>query len=353
MSSIRPSNGRKLPEPTRNSYPTHLGRPVRVRNPCVFVVGCPRSGTTLVQRMLDSHPQLAVANDTHFIPVAIKGLAPCADPPLTPAITRLVQSYRTRGGMGFERMALPEDAVPAAAATATSYSEFVSALYSRLAEQRGKPWAGEKTPDYVRCLPLLTTLFPWTRVVHVIRDGRDVTLSLVDWARQKRRRGPARTRLWELNPIAASALWWNWQVSSGLHDAAAVGSAYSEVRYEALVADPEQTLRELCDFLELPYDPAMLNYHAEREKRPDDPAVGSSAQLPPTQGLRDWRTQMSVHDAELVEALTGELLSDLGYERVFPKISRPARDEAKVCRKRWARKIARRTTRDLAGRRVV
>ena len=45
------------------------------RSPYVFVIGCPRSGTTLLQRMLDSHPQLAVANDTHFIPRAIKHLS--------------------------------------------------------------------------------------------------------------------------------------------------------------------------------------------------------------------------------------------------------------------------------------
>jgi hypothetical protein len=295
--------------------------------------------------MLDNHPQLAVANDTHFIPEAIRGSAPREDLPLTRAVARRALRFRTRGGMGLDRLALPEGAPEAAAAGARTYPEFVGALYSRLADQRGKPWAGEKTPDYVRCMPLLKTLFPWALFVHVVRDGRDVTLALADWARQKRgeprRRGPARTRLWETSPVAACALWWNWQVGTGLRDAPKLGDAYREVRYEALVADPEGTLAEVCDFLELPYDREMLNYHAEREKRPDDPAVGSSARLPPTAGLRNWHTQMSVHDAELVEALTGDLLAHLGYERAFRKISRPLRKEAKWYGRRWGRKIAR------------
>jgi len=65
--------------------------------------------------------------------------------------------------------------------TAT-YREFVTALYDTFAHQNGKPLAGEKTPDYVRRLPLLHALFPWSRSVHIVRDGRNVALSLIDWA---------------------------------------------------------------------------------------------------------------------------------------------------------------------------
>jgi Sulfotransferase family len=313
----------------------------------VFVVGCPRSGTTLLQRMLDAHSQLAVANDTHFIPAALKGLDPRADLPLTREIVDRVARFRTGGGMGVHRLGLPEDAVAVAAKGARTYPELVSALYLRLADLRGKAWAGEKTPDYVRHLLLLHTLFPWAKFVHLIRDGRDVTLALVDWAHDKRTgrlRGPARSKLWHTNPVAASALWWKWQVDSGKRDAGEVGSRYLEVRYEALVSRPEETLREVVDFLELPFDAGMLAYHVGRTRA--KPGLGTNkAWLPPTQGVRDWRTQMSAHDVELVEALAGDLLSELGYERAFPKISPPVRAEAKQHRKRWARKVARRTAR--------
>jgi hypothetical protein len=250
------------------------------RNPYVFVVGCPRSGTTLLQRMLDAHPHLAVANDTHFIPAAIGRRTPHRDLPLTPEIIERVRRFRTRGGMGFHRLGLPEGALESAASEAATYPELVAGLYARLAHLHGKRFAGEKTPDYVRYLPLLNALFPWAKVVHLIRDGRDVTLALLDWAQEKktgRLRGPARARLWQESPLAACALWWNWQVGSGRRDAPALGDSYREVRYETLV-----------------------------------------------------------------EVLTGDLLSNLGYERAFRKPSRESRTEAKAYRKRWARKIARR-----------
>lgn len=312
------------------------------RNPYVFVVGCPRSGTTLLQRMLDNHPQLAVANDTHFVPAALKGVTPRPGLPLTQEIVERVRHFRTRAGKGFDRLELPADALDRAAASAGTYPELVRALYSEFAELRGKPLAGEKTPDYVRHLLLLRALFPWAKVVHLIRDGRDVSLALLDWAQDGK--GPGRLKLWHENPTAACALWWHWQVSAGRQDSGIFGSAYHEVRYETLVASPDETLRELADFLELPFDDRMLTYHLGRTRtKPGLPT--NKAWLPPTPGVRDWRAQLPPHDVELVEALVGDLLDDLGYERAFPKISPFVRDQANGYREWWARKLARRRER--------
>lgn len=325
---------------------------VRSGNPYVFVVGCPRSGTTLLQRMLDNHPQLAVANETEFIAAAIKGIRPRRDLPLTAELVEHVREFRTRGGRGFDRLGLPEGALESAAAGARTYPELVEALYSQFAQRRAKEYAGEKTPDYVRHLSLLHTLFPRAKVVHVIRDARDVTLALLDWADDSRvgySRGPARFPLWRTSPVATSALWWSWQVECARRDAAALGANYTELRYETLVADPETTLRQLVAFLELQFDGQMLAYHLRREARPDDPRPGESAWLPVTARTRHWRTQMSPHDVELIEALVGPLLNDLDYERGFRKISQPVKTEAKAYRKRWAKKLARREARQLSS----
>jgi sulfotransferase family protein len=321
-------------------------------NPYVFVVGCPRSGTTLLQRMLDSHPQLAVANEPEFIAAAINGMRPRRDLLVTAEIVERIRKVRTRGGRGFQRLGLPAGALESAAAATRTYPELVAALYSRFAQLRAKEYAGEKTPAYVQHLSLLHTLFPQAKFVHVIRDGRDVTLALLDWAhdpRTGRLRGPARFPLWHTSPVAASALWWSWLVESGRRAAEELGSSYSEVRYEPLVADPETTLRELVDFLELPFDEQMLAYHLRREARPDDPRPGESAWLPVTARIRDWRTQMPAHNVELVEALVGPLLTDLGYERAFRKPSRPVRTEAKGYSKQWTKKLALREARRLSS----
>jgi hypothetical protein len=304
-------------------------------NPYLFVVGCPRSGTTLLQRMLDHHPLLAVSNDPHFIPYGINGAAEGVDPPVTPALVERLLGYRT-----FARLAIPEPEVREAASRARTYSELVGELYSTFARLRGKALAGEKTPRYVRFLPLLDSLFPWARTIHLVRDGRDVALSTLEWARADR--GPGRFRLWRDEPIAVAALSWRWHVTTGRRDGSELGARrYREIRYEELVARTEPTLREVAAFLGLPFAHEMLGYHEGRVREAPELSA-KDAWLPPTAGLRDWRVQMEPGDVELYEAIAGDLLELLGYERAFPRVSPPVRERAERCREAWIAEVAER-----------
>ena len=307
--------------------------------PFVFAVGCPRSGTTLLQRMLDHHPMLAIANDTHFIPKVVDPEG--ADVRLSPEMVDRVLAYHR-----FPRLGLPEASVRLAAARSETYAQFVSSLYAEFGARRGKPLAGEKTPDYVRYLPLLGRLFPWARFIHLIRDGRDVALSAVQWARPHK--GPGRFAMWEEEPVAVCALWWRWQVSAGRSNGIELGPLYHEVRYEQLVADPAGTASRLCRFVDLPFSPKMLAFHAGKTK--DEPGLSAKkAWLPPTQGLRDWRTQMIERDVALFEALAGDLLLSLGYRRATAAPSRDIASLADRCRGRWDAEMQQRETRRRAA----
>ncbi len=308
------------------------------QNPYLFIVGCPRSGTTLLQRMLDHHPLLAVANDTHFIPKAIRGVSEPGDLPLTADLISAVCNYHR-----FFRLRLSEADVLRAAENSCTYREFVSALYSEYGKLRQKPFAGEKTPDYVKRLPLLHALFPWVKTVHIIRDGRDVALSTLQWAQPDK--GPGKFQLWAKEPVAVCALWWGWQVSTGQGSGADLGSErYHEVRYEKLVVQPEEVLHEITNFLKLPFAPEMLTYH-EGKVSSDSSLSAKKAWLPPTRGVRNWRSQMSARDLELFEALAGDLLSDLGYERAFNAISPTIAELAEECRAWWKTEMMRRSAR--------
>jgi Sulfotransferase family len=291
--------------------------------------------------MLDHHPLLAVSNDPHFVPFA-PGVRDGLDPPVTPALVDWLLGYRT-----FRRLGLDEAAVRAAAADSRTYTELVGALYDALGRARRKPLAGEKTPRYVRYLPLLHSLFPWAKTLHLVRDGRDVALSTLEWARADR--GPGRFQLWRSQPLAVCALSWRWHVSTGRRDGTPLGSSYySEVRYEQLVTSTEQTLRGIAAFLELPYAPEMLDFH--RGKTRTDPDLSAKdAWLPPTPGLRDWRAQMAPRDVELYEAIAGDLLSLLGYERAFGAISDEVATLALSCREDWEAELEERR-RGLAAR---
>ena len=298
-------------------------------NPYVFVVGCPRSGTTLLQRMLDNHPQLAVANDSHFIPRVIKDRpAGIVNPPLTPTLVEYARTYHR-----FYRLGLDAREVEWAAHGAPTYRAFVGRLYDAYAGKRGKPFAGEKTPDYCRHIPLLHALFPRARFIHIIRDGRDVALSTMEWANEDK--GPGKLELWRTDPLATCALWWRRQVSIGCHDGRPLGpETYTEVRYEALVQDPEPELRRLSGFLDLEYSPEMAHFFEGRTKR--KPGLSAKkAWLPATPGLRDWRDQMDASDETVFELLTDDLLRDLNLPMNAPRLRHTHRLRADRARIIW------------------
>ena len=85
----------------------------------------------------------------------------------------------------------------------------------------------------------------------------------------------------------------------------------------------------------------MAAYH-EGKARPAPGRSAKSAWLPPTPGLRDWRAQMAGRDVELFEALAGDLLSSLGYERAVPSTSLEMAEAARACLRRWEAETARR-----------
>jgi len=308
--------------------PETTGRVTPV-NPFVFVVGCPRSGTTLLQRMLDSHPQLAVANDTHFITRAAKRvLRKDPRPALTAELVGAVKSYRR-----FYRMGLEDAEVDDAAVNCPDYAEFVSRLYALRGQKKQKPLSGEKTPDFCRKIPVLHSLFPLARFVHIIRDGRNTALSTLEWASASK--GPGRWSLWGEDPLGTCALWWRWQAGAGLRDGNTLGSAhYLQVSYEDLVANPAKKLQSIALFLGIPYTNDMVNYHAGKTR--DAPGLSAkSAWLPPVKNLRDWRKDMPVEDIGVFESIAGGLLRRNGYTCLGNKQTDMVLSRVRRCEEWW------------------
>lgn len=286
------------------------------RNPFVFIVGCPRSGTTLLRRMVNAHPQIAITRETHWISRWFKtrtGLTPegMVTPELIPS---LFQYHR------FPALSLAREEVERLTASGDplSYADFVTALFDLHGKKQGKPLVGDKTPGYVRNIPLLHSLWPKVRFVHLIRDGRDVCLSMRHWRMAERALGNYPT--WAEDPVSTIALWWEWHVRLGrLGGLSLAPGQYWELRYESLVSQPEKACMALCNYLEIPFDGAMLRYN-EGRTRECHKLSANKAWLPPTPGLRDWRSQMDPHDLERFEAVASELLDELDYPR---GISRP------------------------------
>jgi hypothetical protein len=202
-----------------------------------------------------------------------------------------------------------------------TYADFVQGIFDLYGHRQGKRLVGEKTPGYVRSITTLHSLWPRARFIHILRDGRDVCLSILAWRRADRAAG--RFPTWAEDPVMTTAFFWDWNVRLGRERGAALGAElYREVSYEALVTQPADECAVLCQFLHLPYDGNMLRYH-EGLTRLEPGLDAKAAWLPPTAGLRDWRRQMAATDVECFEAAAGDLLDELGYDRAYPS---PAAD---------------------------
>jgi hypothetical protein len=280
-------------------------------NPYVFFVGCPRSGTTLLRRIGDAHPELAITRELHWLPSFWEErIGITSDGFVTPKLVDRLLADRRFRRLGVDEgtlSALVKDSRP------KHYARLVTELFDLHGKARGKRLVGEKTPRYVHQLPTLHALWPHAKVVHLIRDGRDVCLSVLDW-----QKGARNFSTWEADPVSTTALFWEWNVRLGREMSARLGaSRYLELRYESLIEAPEGQCRALCAFLGVRYDAAMLRFHEGRTR--EDPRLDAKkAWLPVTRGLRSWKTQMSGADVVRFEAAAGALLADLGYERLAP-----------------------------------
>lgn len=321
--------------------PVRSARRVRPGNkdskpcPLVFVVGCPRSGTTMLERMLDAHHELAMAHETHWVTKCAKRRRDLTrEGYLRPeTLDRLYADKR------FTRMAPPREQIERLMQQRPlKYRRFVRLVFDHYRMTRGKRFVGDKsTGGYLRNIDRLHEVCPDSRIVHLVRDGRDVCLSMLNWPKNARAAG--RFPMFADDPVATTAAWWQWHVRAGLERGRLLDAqTFCELRYEDLVREPERTCASLCAFLGLEPDPAMARFHAGRSK-PGPGKSANAAWLAPTPGLRDWRTQMPDEQIEMFEAIAGPTLAQLGYERRFPRVSPNVARLAADRVARWEREL--------------
>ena len=281
-------------------------------SPPLFVLGVSRSGTTLLRVILDRSPGIAIPDETFFIPqLAHRHSSPVDAEEFLDDIRRLPR---------LADWGVPASDFAARLRPGMSLGEAFAALFTAYAAKQGKPRWGDKTPMYMRHLGLIERLFPYAQYVHLIRDGRDAALAFLDMPEG------VVTRTWaHPRSPAGFACEWRTEVRRARELGHRLGpSRYFEIRYEDLIADTAGVVRSICEFANVPFESAMLEYSS---------AVDVSAKphhqrllQPPTRGVRDWRSQMSREDALAFEAIAGDLLADLGYGLLDEAaVRRPAR----------------------------
>jgi Sulfotransferase family len=249
--------------------------------PPFFIVGNDRSGTTMLRLALD-HGGVAIPPESMFLvdfaPVRRRG--GLDDPEAAAAFLRRVWSHPRVRAWG---LAGDPPAVPPGLGHEEAYRFAVEAPFHSYAAARGKPRWADKTPLYLAYIDELAAVWPDARFVVLVRDGRDVALSLL-----RVPFGP--------NNVWAAARFWAQGIRLGLEAAERHPGCVLTVRYEDVVADPAPELRRTCEFLGLAYDDAMLG-------------VGIN-----TGSVGNWRRAMSAGAQRLFASVAGAELERMGYD---------------------------------------
>jgi hypothetical protein len=284
-----------------------------------IIVGAPRSGTTLLRFMLDASSELAIPPETGFL--AIGGKINGRGKKLRDSFFQAIVNY------GEPLRSWPDFEIPAREFRATldqitpfNATDGYRAFYRLYAARHGKTRWGDKTPIYCRHLKAIRKILPEARFVHIIRDGRDVALSL--------------RRMW-FSPgwdMETQATYWRdcilaaRRAGRGQHD-------YLEVRYEELIHNTAETLQRICTHVNLTFEEKMLNYYKRAPERlkehkgrssPDGVTVLTQdqrmKQQQRTTGPPDpacvfgWKQTMDSDERRRFQMVAGDLLEELGYE---------------------------------------
>lgn len=278
--------------------------PVSERPP-FFIVGNDRSGTTLLRLVLDRNAEVAIPTESMFLMdiadqrTLVDGVG-LDDACRAKAFLDQVWNHPKVRLWGLPAMP-PE--LPTGLAHEQAYRFIVEAPYRAFATSQGKTRWGDKTPSYLKHVEELIQIWPQARFLLVVRDGRDVTLSV-------------RHLPFGANNVWASAVDWSRGIRLGLDARDRHPQNVEIVHYEQFVKDSKREVERICEFLDLVFDPAMLQVSETRpEKLESDKGewfmnIWNGIN---SRSVERWRAEMSTADQRLFVAIAGDELRASGY----------------------------------------
>jgi len=257
----------------------------------IVIGGCPRSGTTLARALIGMHPRIAAPqSECHFL-ASLKN----------PNYLKNIFDFSSKEIDNIKEE-FDEETI--------RFIEYVLRLYMK---KEGKQLVALKAPVYITLSDELFNRFPNMRLIHCLRDGRDVACSLRTFPKKRIvnwKAVPVKTR----NSFGWCVRAWVAHVNSGRKSMKS--DKYMEVKYEDLVYAPIITMKKIFDFLnlEMPDEDQLLSYYKfeKDEKHPQNIEIGRAIY---EKSIARWKTDMSNGEKEKFKKMAGELLITLGYEK--------------------------------------
>ena len=284
----------------------------------IFVIGSPRSGTTLLRLMLTCHRNIVIPPECGFAAWLADRFTDWNAQTIDQCLTRFVgelfecRKIETWNLDKEQLITFLESHHP------ECYSHAVSLVYQFYANsinQRCTRW-GDKNNFYVDYISTLNKLFPAAEFVHIIRDGRDIASSY-----KRLKHVESKSPYFPTLPADIEQVAQQWQ-----RDLETVGIAFDrigrdsvvEIHYEELVLDPKSTLRNICDSIGEDFDDTMLGYHDVNRQQILEPAEflawKEKTTKPPTASqIGCYQTDLTSEEIAAFESVAGGMLKDLAY----------------------------------------
>ena len=270
----------------------------------VFIVGCPRSGTTLLHHMILSSGDFAV--------LPIETGAFCFFGRKFPNLgslserKRLLEFWMRSSWFrvsGLERSSIESRVLE----ECENVGDFLRIVMEAMCRQQGvRRWA-EKSPAHALYIPEIKRSIPDALIVHIIRDGRDVALSLANFER-------IYPFLWDGGKtLPALGMYWKWMVRTARAGGRQVPRDYYELHYQNLVQNPSDTLARLGHFIDHDLDYArILRTGIGTLSQPDSSFPGGTL-CDDFKPVGRWKQKYSTRELAEFESLVGDCLEELGY----------------------------------------
>lgn len=265
-----------------------MNRFEQIEKPPVFVVGAARSGTSWVHDIFAAHPLIASAFETWLF--TEKGIG-----------AFFTKTHYPSGFSGLGRL-LPREAMIDHA------RNLAEEVFSHAIKPEHRYFV-EKSPNHVFHFELIREIFPQARFVHVLRDGRDVSVSV-----------RAAVKSWvpewgeSFGRSVASQAWaWKNTVKRAQKMQKTIGADFLEMRYEALHEEPFANYAKLFDFIGAPYDDTILQQVHEKTNFEKN-YKGGEEQFRRGGRRGDWQKSFNLLDALRFNTKAGDMLLELGYE---------------------------------------
>jgi len=259
----------------------------------IFVVGMNGSGTGVLVKSLNQHPNLyAFPGETKILPYYLQNLNKFGDLNKDDNFRKLWDKIRKdfvftawNGGVD---VPLPDSWL----AGPRNIPSVFDGVFGFFAKREGKIRWCEKTPMHVLHLPLLKAQFPEAKFLHIIRDGRDAAASF--------------NRRWNYRPEMTVYRWRNALRTARVSGLSLPDDCYFELRYEELVREPEHSLRQVCEFIGETFHQQML------QPAWPDGRVRLASGFVSNSG--NWKTYFNPEMICRLEDIAGKTLRDNGYE---------------------------------------